>query len=193
MFTFLISKCKEGVFALSCTCKGKCEPNAARGWRLSKKWKKNNNNFLHLWLVQATPWADFAVVCVSTLFNYDCNLFLCGTFLQRLLPLPDNHGLLQNPKETYDLNSSAVILRISSFRILTIFCTKELYNYGLLTSPRCGCPVPTSDDFCGQTCFVIRSRYSAAAFFLQVSGKCTDLNLIFHYILTLAPRPSCTS
>ena len=71
----------------------------------------------------------------STLFNYDCNLFLCGTFLQRMLHLPDNRGLLPTPKETYVLNSIAVILRISSFRIPTsIFCTKDLYNPGLLPS-----------------------------------------------------------
>jgi len=107
----------------------------------------------------------------STLFNYDCNLFLRGTFLQRLLPLPDNRGLLPTPKETYDLNSIAVILRISSFRIPTsIFCTKELYNPGFLTSPQCGYPVPTSDDFCGQTRFVIRSWYRSRILFASI-GK----------------------
>ena len=69
----------------------------------------------------------------SALFNYDCNLWLRGTFLQRLLPLPYNCRLLQTPKETYNLNFNVVALRISSFRIPTsIFCTKELYNPGLL-------------------------------------------------------------
>jgi hypothetical protein len=53
-----------------------------------------------------------------------------------MLPLPDNCGLLPTPKETYDLNVSADTMRISSFRISTsIFCTKELYNPGLLPSP----------------------------------------------------------
>jgi len=73
----------------------------------------------------------------SILFNY--NLSLRGTFCERMLPLPDNCGLLPTPKETYDLNVSADTMRISSFRISTsIFCTKELYNPGpgLLPSPR---------------------------------------------------------
>ena len=46
-------------------------------------------------------------------------------------------GLLPTPKETYNLNLIAVTLRIWSFRIPTsIFNTKELYNPGLLPSPR---------------------------------------------------------
>jgi len=73
----------------------------------------------------------------ATLFNYNCNLSLCGTFLQYLLPLPHNCRLLPTPKETYDLNLIVVTLIISSFRIPTsIFCTKELYNLGLLPCPR---------------------------------------------------------
>jgi len=73
----------------------------------------------------------------STLINYDCNLFMCGTFLKKMLHLLDNRKLLPTPKETYDLNLSEVILRISSFRTTTsIFSTKELYNPGLLPSFR---------------------------------------------------------
>jgi len=69
--------------------------------------------------------------------NCNCNLSLCGTFLHRLLPLLVNCGLLPTPEETYDLNLRAVTFRISVFRIPTsIFCTKELYNPGLLPSPR---------------------------------------------------------
>jgi len=36
----------------------------------------------------------------------------CGTFLQKLLPLPENRGLLLIPEETYDLSLSAVTLSI---------------------------------------------------------------------------------
>ena len=62
----------------------------------------------------------------STLFNYNCNLSLSGTILQRLLPLPDNCGLLPTPKETFNLNLSAFNLRILSFRIPTsIDCTNN--------------------------------------------------------------------
>jgi len=68
----------------------------------------------------------------SPLFNYNCNLSLCGTFLHKLLAFPENCGLLPTPKETYHLNLSAVTLCIWSFRTPTsIFCTKELYNPGL--------------------------------------------------------------
>jgi len=78
----------------------------------------------------------------STLFNYTCDLSLCDTFLQRswLLPFTDNCGLLPTPKETYDLNLSAVTFRILSFRIPTlILCTKELYSPALFASPREWC------------------------------------------------------
>jgi len=62
-----------------------------------------------LGLVRATQWADFAVIGVpSPLFKYDNNLFMCGTFLHKLIHLPDNRTFLSTPKETYDLNLSAV-------------------------------------------------------------------------------------
>jgi len=48
----------------------------------------------------------------STLFNYDSNLSMCGTFLQKLIHLPDNRGLPPTPKETYDLNLNAVTLSL---------------------------------------------------------------------------------
>jgi len=37
----------------------------------------------------------------SALFNYDCNLSMCGTFLQKWLPLQDSCGLLPTPQEAY--------------------------------------------------------------------------------------------
>ena len=38
----------------------------------------------------------------STLFNYHCNTFICGSFLTRLLPLTDDWWwLLSTPKETW--------------------------------------------------------------------------------------------
>ena len=77
-------------------------------------------------LVLATPRADFAVVCVQL-----CSIIIASAILpcvayKKLLPLPDNRGLLPTPKETYDLNSIAVTLSIWSFRTpISIFCTKE--------------------------------------------------------------------
>jgi len=62
------------------------------------------------------------------------------SYFQRLLPLPNNCGLLPTPKETCDLNLIAVSLRTSSFRNPTsIFGTQELYTSGLLSSPRLIC------------------------------------------------------
>ena len=56
-----------------------------------------------------------------------------------MVPPLDNYRLLPTPKETFELNFSAVNFRIWSFRTpTTIFCTKELYNHGLLPSPRRG-------------------------------------------------------
>ena len=44
--------------------------------------------------------------------------------------------------------------------------------------------MPTSDKFCGQTRFIIRSRNRAVAFFWQVLKLCTeDLDWILLYIL----------
>ena len=42
-----------------------------------------------------------------------------GIFLKKLLPPPDNRGLLPTLKETYDLNLSAITLSIWSFRTPT--------------------------------------------------------------------------
>ena len=42
--------------------------------------------------------------------------------------------------------------------------------------------VPTSDEFNGQTRFLIGSLHRAAAFFLQVSKLCTDLDQTLVYI-----------
>ena len=65
----------------------------------------------------------------STLFNYDSNLFMCGTFLQKSIHLPDNRRLLATPEQTYDLNLSSVTLSIRSFRTQTsIFSTTEMWN-----------------------------------------------------------------
>jgi len=65
----------------------------------------------------------------STLINYNSNLSMCGTFLQKSIHLPDYCGLLATPKEIHDLNLSAVTLSIWLFRFPTlIFGTQELYN-----------------------------------------------------------------
>jgi len=79
----------------------------------------------------------------STLFNYHRNLSMCGTFLQKLIHLPDNRGLLATPKDIYDLNLSAVTLSICSFRTPTsIFCTEGWYNHVFFAEP----PVPRVED-----------------------------------------------
>jgi len=91
-----------------------------RGWRLSKKGKKKDffgtrpsgpKPKTSPGRMAQTPLAGagdcvgrFRRYLCSTQFNCNCNLSLCGTFLQRLLPLPDNCGLLPTPKETYDLS-----------------------------------------------------------------------------------------
>jgi len=68
----------------------------------------------------------------STLLNCNSYLSMCGTFLEKLLPPPDNRGLLPTQKKTYDLNLSAITFSNGSFRTPTaFFCTKELYNPGL--------------------------------------------------------------
>ena len=115
---------------------------ATRGWRLGNK-EKNKKIIWYPAQKKTSPgrmaqtsragtgdsMGRFRRYRCSTLFNYNCNLSLCDTFLYKLLPLPDNRRLLPTPKETYDLNLSAVTLSIWSVRIPTsIFCTKELYN-----------------------------------------------------------------
>jgi len=56
---------------------------------------------------------------------------MCSTFSQKSIHLQENRGLLATPKEIYNLNLSAVILSIGSFRTpASMFCTKELYNRG---------------------------------------------------------------
>ena len=75
----------------------------------------------------------------STLINYDSNLSMCGTVLKKLLPPPDNRELMPTPREAYDLDLRAVTREFghSTPRTLTwIFCIKQLYNPGLLPSPR---------------------------------------------------------
>jgi len=54
-----------------------------------------------------------------TLFNYYSNLSIRGTFLIKSLPPLDNRGLLPNPKETYELNLSAITSGIWVFRTPT--------------------------------------------------------------------------
>ena len=51
----------------------------------------------------------------STLIIYDSNLSMCGTFLKKLLPLPDIYELLSIQKETYHLNLSAVTWEYGHF------------------------------------------------------------------------------
>jgi len=113
-----------------------------RGWRLSAKGNKKHVFWYpapkepSLGRMAQTPRAGtgdfvgwFCRYWCSTLFNYDSNLSMCDTFLQKLIHLPDNRGLLATPKETYDFNVSAVTLSIWSFRTPTsIFGTKELNN-----------------------------------------------------------------
>jgi len=51
----------------------------------------------------------------SALFNYDKTFSIRGTFSPKLIHLPDNHGLLPTPKETYDLNLSAITREFGHF------------------------------------------------------------------------------
>jgi len=68
----------------------------------------------------------------STLLNYNSYLSICGTFLEKMLPPPDNRGLLPTPTKTDNVNLSAITLNNGSFRTPTaIFGTDELYNPGL--------------------------------------------------------------
>ena len=90
-----------------------------------------------LGLVRATLWSNFVVISVQLCSTIIAIFPFVALFLQCLLPLPDDCRLLPTPKETYDLNLSAVALIILSFRNpISIFCTKELYNPGLLPCPR---------------------------------------------------------
>jgi len=74
---------------------------------------------------------------------------MCGTFLIKLFAPLDNHWIIPTPRETYDLNLSALTLRIWSFRTPTsIFLYSRIENPGLLPSPR---SVPQVDSFLGPT------------------------------------------
>jgi len=65
----------------------------------------------------------------STLFIYSINLSMCDTFLIKLIPSLDNSSrLLPTPKETPNLNLSAITFWMWSFRApTTIFCSETLY------------------------------------------------------------------
>jgi len=69
-------------------------------------------------MVLPTKRAEFDVfgVCLCQVATV---IFPCGTFLIRLLPSPNNCGLLPNPKKIYDLNLCTSISSIESF------CTPE--------------------------------------------------------------------
>ena len=122
------------------------------GWANKKKYKKifwhpaSKNSAKARWLkrlglVPAIRGLIRRYRC-STLFNYNCNLSLFGTFLQKLelLSLPGNRRLLPTPKQTYDFNLSAIILNlvisnpIIDFFVLQIF-TIMVCLHSLLPSP----------------------------------------------------------
>ena len=123
---------------------GDCHTNASqgggwvethmRGWRLSQKREKNKKFFWYqknpkktpsrawclkrLWLIRATPWADFVDIrvqlCLTIIEIFKCVAFSYKDCFHSVL---DNCGLLTTPKEACDLNLSAVALRILSFGI----------------------------------------------------------------------------
>jgi len=72
----------------------------------------------------------------STLFNFDSNLSMCGTFLIKLLPQTLSI-FVDYCHVTYNLNLRAATLNMWSFRIPTaIFCNKNCTILGSLPSPR---------------------------------------------------------
>ena len=71
----------------------------------------------------------------STLFNFDSNLSMCGTFLIKLLPQTPSI-FVDYCHVTYNLNLRAATLNMWSFRIPTaIFCSKNCTILGSLPSP----------------------------------------------------------
>jgi len=86
--------------------------------------------FLPVW-----NWIKHIKSKYSTLINYDSILSMCGIFLIRSLPPPDNHELFPTPKETQDLKLSKVLSSIRSFQTpRAFFCTKPSYNLGVATT-----------------------------------------------------------
>jgi len=59
----------------------------------------------------------------STLFNSDCNLYLRSTSLIKLLPPLENCRLLPTPKQTHELNLSAITSGPNSLRCYLLHCT----------------------------------------------------------------------
>ena len=97
--------------------------------------KKNSFQSNVLGLVRETPWANFGGISVINSDQLWQQSFHVWYIYAKIHHLPDNRRLLPTPKETYDMNLSAItkfILSIWSFRTTTsIFGTKELYNPGL--------------------------------------------------------------
>jgi len=81
-------------------------------------------------LVQINDSVSWFLCCRrSTLFNYQSNLSMCGSFLIRLLLPSKDRGWLPNSKEAYDLNLNAITLSIYSSRIPTaIFYNNNCTN-----------------------------------------------------------------
>ena len=85
----------------------KTQKTPSRAWCLKR-----------LWLIRATPWADFVDIrvqlCLTIIEIFKCVAFSYKDCFHSVL---DNCGLLTTPKEACDLNLSAVALRILSFGI----------------------------------------------------------------------------
>jgi len=75
----------------------------------------------------------------STLINSDSNLYMRSTLLIPFFSPTTNRGFLSTPKESYDLNLSAITSSIRSFRTPNHFFTKNCTFLGdLLSSPQAG-------------------------------------------------------
>jgi len=132
----------------------------------------------------------------SILLKCDSHLAIFGTSLIKLLPPLDKFGLLSTPKETYNLNLSAVILRIWSFGTpTTMFCSKELHNHGLLPSPHTTSglaktlppPLRGGDlrQFWRPNTFFNWGSALRSRIVFQVPKLCTNLHRTLIYILML--------
>jgi len=70
-------------------------------------------------------------------------------------------------------------------QLMDLLCAQLICAQLMDLQKECRCAVPTSDQLCGQTCFVIGSRHRAASFCLQVPKLYTDLDPTFFYIVVL--------
>jgi len=133
-------------------------------WRLSKKGgkkrflvpspKKNPAGagwFKRLCPIRANPSAVFVVIGVQpSLFNYHSNLSMRGTFLQKLIHLPDNRGLLATPKEIIQFKFEcrhSERLVISNFSIDLLY-QKIVQSWIFLAQP----PSPRQNALSNKSC-----------------------------------------